>query len=432
MASTSSGLGVCAIFNFYGAQNEIVMYRNDSQESTESPFGSVLNTPADESALCFDSVDAKLLAERANKMVERLDTPVRVYDSDLGSHTPRRVSMSRQFAKAVADAHKSTVSQAMLSLLRSNSIETQSRSKEIIESTPSGAEDPHRDADTEEEKVQEPVSEFQIPRESPEIIFEKYDDSSYEVNRTATLDYCDVFSPTPRPIPFPSGSEAPPSTLRQRRKSICTLPNDTIAVHAAEPAISDDDALSAFDDDTRPDLPSLATLTSPLLPLRVLLFPSWCALVGGAILLAPAYLAPLAFHTGFCAPPAPGIRTFAHWAAIARYHVALFLAALAGTAYAHPPLGALLAAAAALLFVRAWADFRPMDDAPLGADTRQMLYSVLVDAGCGFGGDEDDGRVRLRREGEEYFFVRTPGPRETKADILAAAGLADSDDSDAE
>jgi hypothetical protein len=126
----------------------------------------------------------------------------------------------------------------------------------------------------------------------------------------------------------------------------------------------------------------------------------------------------------FVAPPS-AIRTFVHWAAVAHLHVAIFLAALVGIAYLSLPLGVLLAAACAGQFVHAWGDFA-LEDGPaeLGSDVRQMLYQLLVAPECGF----EDGDA-VQRVGDKYFLVRAPRA-ETRAEILAAAGLEDDSGSD--
>jgi hypothetical protein len=82
------------------------MFRNDSEESTESAFASVLNTPADEQPLNFDPIDAKLLAAGAPQVIERLETHMGGMD-EFVRKTPRRVSLSRQFSKALEEANKS-------------------------------------------------------------------------------------------------------------------------------------------------------------------------------------------------------------------------------------------------------------------------------------------------------------------------------------
>lgn len=84
------------------------MFRNDSEESTESPFGSVLNTPSDEHASQFDSIDTKLLSAAVPQALERLENHVRGRrDIDAPAKSPRRVSLSRNFSKALEAANKS-------------------------------------------------------------------------------------------------------------------------------------------------------------------------------------------------------------------------------------------------------------------------------------------------------------------------------------
>ncbi|KAJ6530219.1 hypothetical protein B0H19DRAFT_481341 [Mycena capillaripes] len=276
---------------------------------------------------------------------------------------------------------------------------------------------------------------------------------------------------TPSMLPSIEFTAGAHSALR-RRKSTFERMNDSITSEPASQVLDaagkedadlrdvshvaalDDDALADCEDDSELATPSLPPL-SLLFPLQLILFPLWCAIVGAAILLCPAQLnviafpASLSYSSGpastlrarllslaqtllvrclpFAAPPSP-IRIFAHWATVAPLHVAIFLAALAGVVYLSLPLGALLAAVSVGQFVHAWGDFDRADEdeeggTEVGGDVRQMLYQILVAPGCGFG----EGDV-LKRVGDKYFLVRKPRV-ETRAEILAAAGVeADSDE----
>ncbi|KAJ7226605.1 hypothetical protein C8J57DRAFT_202994 [Mycena rebaudengoi] len=256
---------------------------------------------------------------------------------------------------------------------------------------------------------------------------------SSDANKTATYDDIPL-----TPISTVSGTR--PSVLRRRAKSnslsvasvegslSTKTPDELQPVIYSEQRGEDEGTMYS---DSPISLPTLATLISPVLPLKVLVFPLWCAVVGGVILLAPTHANFIAFSTGFApsSPPPSGIHAFAHWATVARYHVALYLAALVAIAYAYLPLGALLAAVSGAQFIHAWGDFSVDPKLALGADVRQTLYSVLVESECGFGGDGDDERVRVERVGDEYFLVKTPISK-TRAQILESVGLGD--DSDAE
>ncbi|KAJ7021514.1 hypothetical protein C8F04DRAFT_266802 [Mycena alexandri] len=218
-----------------------------------------------------------------------------------------------------------------------------------------------------------------------------------------------------------------------------------------------EDALSEYDFEHETAGSAFPKL-SLLLPLQLVIFPIYCALVGAAVLLFPTGLTAIAFPASpstlrsntdsytslrlsffmrlsyiivahclpFTAPPTP-IRVFAHWAAVAHLHVAIFLALVAGIAYFFPPAGALLSAGCGALFVTAWGDFSlagydggglgDEEKMELGADVRQMLYQILLAPGCGFA-DGD----RIEKVGEKYLLVRAPG-KETRTEILAAGGL---------
>ncbi|KAJ7187253.1 hypothetical protein C8R46DRAFT_1059255 [Mycena filopes] len=198
-----------------------------------------------------------------------------------------------------------------------------------------------------------------------------------------------------------------------------------------------------------PTLPKL----SVLLPLQLILFPAYCALVGAAILFYPTCLATIAFPASvhlnsrsliaripyiilahclpFASPPTP-IRVFAHWATVAHLHVAIFLALLVGIAYLVPAAGVLLSGLCGALFVRAWGDFSLAENdddevngvakMELGAEVRGMLYQILVAPECGFA-DGD----RMEKVGQKYVLFRGPPKEETRAEILAAGGLDESD-----
>ncbi|KAJ7687814.1 hypothetical protein B0H17DRAFT_1203335 [Mycena rosella] len=460
--------------------NGVLMYRTnsaESTESTESPFASVLNTPADEHILNFDALDPKLHPEQ-------LETLVRT--TDYGRPPRVSVSLSRQFSKALDEANKSASSNGLIfRAQRSQSVERiYYPSPDLLETPESpdlmsfaSPEMPFQPMELQRVQTPEPPISDVYNAGSPDSIIRTTPRGRPPLRR-------DIFSPAPKPIPFDIEGESTPlvpeftprahSTFRHRKGIYVDL-NDSITGKPSEilpdmefqnvsldAALDDDHKILAIDnhdvsfdsycDVDGPTLPEL----SPLLPLQLVLFPLWCVLIGGAILLCPSHLHALAFpastsRTGYAptalahrllafvlplsAPPT-AIRIFAHWATVAHLHVAIFLASLVGIAYVAPPLGALLAGASAVGFVRAWHDFSPDDeggvdedgDFGLGGEVRQMLYQVLA-PGCGF----QDGDA-LRKVGEKYVLVRAPRV-ETRAEILAAGGLSeeyeeDEDDDD--
>ncbi|KAJ7100567.1 hypothetical protein C8R43DRAFT_246967 [Mycena crocata] len=446
----------------------ILMYRNDSEESTESPFASVLNTPADERVLHFDSIDAKLFSAGAPQILERL-APVSPVEGGVG-RMPRRVSLSRQFTKALAEANESAL-HGPPPRSRSSSID-RVYAEEYEPPAPHPSPDLMSFASPEMPSASIELQRMQTP-EPP--ISDAYDTSSPQSITTITPRgrpplRRDLFSPAKKPVTFPIQTEAAPtalefaphahSTLRHRKGM---FPNDNITGEPSdvfneinlhdtarnEPlqSVVDDEALDELEDDL--DMPSLPPI-SPLLPLQLFLFPVWCVLVGATILLCPTHLPAIAFPAStsfgntssscrarmlsaaqsafahclpFTAPPSP-IRTFAHWATVAHLHIAIFLSVLVGVMYVAPPLGALLTAACAGQFIHAWGDFA-VEDGELGGDVRQMLYQV-VGPDCGFqNGDA------LDRVGGKYF-LRRMQVLETRADILAAGGVEEEFGSDTE
>ncbi|KAF7340773.1 Protoporphyrinogen oxidase [Mycena sanguinolenta] len=434
-------------------ENGVPMLRNDSGESTDSPFGSALNTPADEKALQFEPLDAKLLSVA----VERGREPTK---------SPRRVVFPRQFSKAMEEATRISSPNRLLFRARSNSVEPVLPPEDFIPLAPHPTPVPSAGAPP--LCVEEP-RRAQTPQPT---IQDTYSTSSPQLITRTTRPPLrrDIFSPASIPVALgvedtsTSDVDFTPrahSTLRHRKGEFKLL-NDSITGESASgllAAAAANDAAEATDknqstnckyEDFEIDPPVLSQL-SLLFPLQLVLFPAWCVLVGASIFLCPTRLNAIAFpasatraNTGtalyltqtllvcclpFSAPPSP-IRSFAHWATVAHLHVGIFLAALGGVTYLYPPLGALLTAACAGQIVHAWGDFYPVEDgdAELGGDVRQMLYRVLLTPGCGF----EDGAT-VNRVGEKYFLIRAPPRVETRAEILAAAGVDDDGlDEDAE
>ncbi|KAF8184089.1 hypothetical protein K438DRAFT_1974679 [Mycena galopus ATCC 62051] len=523
----------------------IPMFRNDSAESTESvdstetPFGSALNTPADEHTLSFDAIDAKLLAvPHVREALERLEGHGRRMLEPAKS--PRRVSLSRQFSRAMEEANKSTSSNGSLFRARSNSVE---RVFNYEHSALPAV--PHSSPNLSFPSSPELPAPIERPIQTPEPTLSGiYTTSSLQpISRTTRppllrRDSNSIFLPAMKPAAFEAEDEENSkydveftprahSTLRHRKNaSLFTRLNDSITgepafdllMGAATPEVdinkvyrtevlarpstsytrADD---SDFDLEDRDAV--LIPQLSLLFPLQLVLFPVWCVLVGGAILLCPTYLHAIAFPASalrlntatntnsastllsrlythllsllrtllvhllpFATPLSP-IRVFAHWAAVAHLHVAIFGAALGALAWVHPPSGVLVAAAVGVGGVRAWGDFEfglafsvvnsgkghredqeeaeesegegeeadVRQELELGGDVRQMLYQVLLASasgpGCGFGIEDGD---TVRTDGEKWFLVRIR-PRkneeqreEERRELLRAAGVGSEDE----
>ncbi|KAJ6510897.1 hypothetical protein C8R45DRAFT_1162102 [Mycena sanguinolenta] len=428
--------------------NGVPMLRNDSGESTDSPFGSALNTPADEQDLQFESIDAKLLSAAVERGREPTKSP--------------RLVFPRQLSKATEKATRSTSPHGAPFRARSSSVEPVLRPEESIPPAPHPS--PISSAELPPPPVEEP-QRVQTPQ--PTISGTYSTPSPQPITRTIRPPlHRDIFSPASVPVALgvddtsTSDVDSTPrahSTLRHRKGEFKLL-NDSITGESASDLLAAAAANDAAEvthktqsthceyEDFEIDGPVLPQL-SILFPLQLVLFPAWCVLVGASIFLCPSRLISIAFpasatraNTGtalalaqtllirclpFSAPPSP-IRSFAHWATVARLHVGIFLAALGGVTYFYPPLGALLTAGCAGQIVHAWGDFSPVEEgeAELGGDLRQMLYQVLLAPECGFG----DGDA-VNRVGEKYFLVRAPPRVETREEILAAAGVDDEDDS---
>ncbi|KAK7028504.1 Protoporphyrinogen oxidase [Favolaschia claudopus] len=440
----------------------IPIIRNDSEESTESPFGSALNTPADEITFSFDSLDAKLLSAGAPHVVEPSEKQAQASRTpERPARSPRRVSLSRQFSMAMDEANKSISPNGPLYRARSDSdggfepipfppLSNTSQESFSPAAVETASEEPQ--PKTPEPPVQDP---YAIP--SSQLV-EKMTPRGRPLLRR------DIFSPASEPVLLAvedksMGSvEFTPrvhSTIRHRKsQGKFKLLNDSITGEPAsvgqEEVVPetelDEDFEEADDISAFLHLPQL----SPLFPVQLILFPVWVAIVGASILLCPTYLNTVSFPASatrtsvsslrtyilflaqtfivylfpFNAPPSP-IRNFAHWATVAHLHVAVFLAVLVGVAYFYLPVGVLLTAGCAGLFMHAWSDFSVDKDDGVakeeelgGGDIRQTLYRVLLTPECGFG-DGD----KIKCVGGKYLLVRAQRRSETRAEILAAGGL---------
>ncbi|KAJ7429277.1 hypothetical protein B0H11DRAFT_1143637 [Mycena galericulata] len=394
----------------------VPMCRNDSEESADSPLPSVLNTPADEREMQFDSIDGKLLSMGVPQVLGRIES----HDS-VAPKLPPRIALSRHFSKALADTQKNGT-------LNVPPFRAPERVYPQISEPSPAVHPPSPDliSFASPEMPSLPIEPPRTQTPEPTPISDAYETSSPQSIARTTPRQCppmrrDVFSPPSKSAIIigvgdefvnsePEFTPRAHSTLRHR-KGMYPLLNNSITgeptsgvLHSAdisitskdEPfkdkalnaeALAHADALSDCDDyDCDYDAPTLPTL-SPLLPVQIVLFPAYCVLVGGAIFICPTRLTAIAFPASsalsfsssssassqrllsilvaaclpFTAPPT-AIRSFAHWAAVAHLHALIFLAFLAGLVYISLPLGALVSGGCACLFVRAWGDFAPEDD----------------------------------------------------------------------
>ncbi|KAF7364535.1 Protoporphyrinogen oxidase [Mycena venus] len=380
------------------SMNGVPMFRNDSEESADSPYASVLNTPADEKPLIFDTIDAKLLSVAAPQALEHLETHVRGrrVDTPRGK-SPRRVSPTRQFLKAMYAAYKSTSPTG-----RSNSVEPTTSPERF--SSRAQKLSPDLISFAAGELLPQPTEEpLRVQTPEPPVL-DAYTKSSPEsITRTTPRNQstCSIeFTPRAH------------STLRRRKGPMFMLLNDSITGKPASQMLGGADASDTEPNDASheaaladeltscdydcPDnyvgieAPALSQL-SLLFPVQLFLLPMWCALVGAAILLFPAGLNAIAFPGSvsvsasvsvssaphirvlslvrrlitrcapIAAPPTP-ILVLAHWATVAHLHIMIFVAFLVGIAYLYLPFGVLLAAASAGQFFRAWGDFSAVQD----------------------------------------------------------------------
>ncbi|KAI0070869.1 hypothetical protein K474DRAFT_1669641 [Panus rudis PR-1116 ss-1] len=124
------------------------------------------------------------------------------------------------------------------------------------------------------------------------------------------------------------------------------------------------------------------------LPLRILFFVPWCALVGAMIVLFPRHInlvTPSTSHPFFATIPAPGLRRFAHWGECAAHHVLIFLAPFAFLLLWNFKLGITILAILAATGFQQWREYiekinsDEVEFGPLGEDDMDSVYLVLTD-----------------------------------------------------
>nr|GAT47813.1 protoporphyrinogen oxidase [Mycena chlorophos] len=414
---------------------------NDSTASTASTVSddSVLNTPADEHTLNFDLIDGALLAATPPKAL--------AYAADLGyrKSASQRVSVSRQFAKAIEAANKSNV--GIIRVATPPHI-VEPHFMDAFDSPPVPNSSPELDSGS----MTMPQVESTTRPATPPLQMTQESIARTPPSRIQRLPRSDIFSPAPPLIPLGLHEEVEftpraHSTLRHRRGPL--LPTSESLLSELETPITEPPAVvtvvvpePTVNTDTQ-GLLVLELFRVPLTLLQFVTFPFYTALVGATILLAPDQLSAIAFPATittndsgslfkimlslifpFSAPAGPNelIRVFAHWVTVAHLHVAIFLAVLGGVAYLNLVAGALLVAACVARMVQpaAWGGFAipgvDDDDEELGADVRQTLWRAVVAApGSGLREGEEMKEVEGR-----YYVVRKV---ETLGDILKAGGL---------
>lgn len=123
------------------------------------------------------------------------------------------------------------------------------------------------------------------------------------------------------------------------------------------------------------------------IPLRVVFFVPWCALVGAHIVIAPKYLemvTPSKFHMLLPSLPSKGPRRFAYWAGLAHCHLFIFAFPLAVLAMKNPTLGLTVIALVATKALWEWKDFSAKmkkglrDSIVMGHNDMESVYLALT------------------------------------------------------
>ncbi|KAL0068178.1 hypothetical protein AAF712_004838 [Marasmius tenuissimus] len=372
------------------SEMSFMQFRNDSGSTDDSPFGSPLNTPADENAvMLFDKLGEHLVDE---------------YRGELVRHKEQSL---------ISDSSISTIHLADIS---KGSMKTDGHQHEVYSQK------------EEQSTVLDDTNEL-----SPSVGCLSVD--------------CDLTS-LATPIMESSNSTMTSSpdidfSSHQRASSLYSLPNDPISI---SPAISQAQQLSQSstasdsldgsavklrspeEDQVDPQgpiedspqavssrkLPSNSKnsnnpieLTALLIPAQVLCFLPWCIAVGCALLLFPKHLEHVVFTSGYYYPNAPspsGIHRFAHLAEYAIPHVMTFLAFLVLSVWFNMPLGLGLATLAFSQGMLSWQDFREDLSIPLGEDDRMAIYWILKRYAFG------EGCWGMRKADDGYFITTGGGP----------------------
>ncbi|CAK5263274.1 unnamed protein product [Mycena citricolor] len=325
----------------------IPMFRHDSTASAESTLESPLLTPTDERDMSLDSLGDRFAS---------LDLSDGVAISGAPNRTPRRLSLTRQFSKALDDANKSTSPNGMSFKPKSNVLEPillgsplRSREARNVQMPPSQSnafDEPCEPLNEGKETLPTRIIEFQV-QSSRRYNDENQQPDLQSVGESSCIAVAtdgalktpvvrvpprnDVFFSVPGPtVVTPDGHptdeiEFTPrahSTLRLRRgfheidddvtkvetefndletKLPEDHPIDIIASAATASGdaleIENPEAINENDADVQEELieESIFAQLSPLFPLQAAFFPLWCVCVGAAILLAPEHLTAIAF-----------------------------------------------------------------------------------------------------------------------------------------
>ncbi|KIY63322.1 hypothetical protein CYLTODRAFT_494000 [Cylindrobasidium torrendii FP15055 ss-10] len=399
------------------------MQRTDSEVTDESPFGSSLNTPADEEPSPFDNFHQRLFSELdldAGLDVQKTPRP------DGKSSKPPR-SMSKVVGRARKFARGLVMGESSISLPNDSSRSSSTSTEESLSSIYAEISSADPSTANFEPPIQPVVEQETLqvgPREMTRVLSRDIAIPDLDVTEPASdlspEEALDVDSPILRQGLFAASSRLmrPPHD----RSISVTAVKDLDVKRLAEEAKSGaedgllDTAELLFDEDFISRMINLSLDDIATLIPKALLFLPWYALVGGTILLFPRYLERISFHVGYISSPARGIHRYAHWLECAPAHVLLFLILVGWTVWSTQNLAfAILVLGQTVV---AWIDFKAKDHEAVGMDDRQTLYLVAK-------GMVKD--VKLFRREDGQFFIQGANGATTEGNYKAYEGDSDDD-----
>ncbi|TFY61809.1 hypothetical protein EVG20_g6917 [Dentipellis fragilis] len=185
-----------------------------------------------------------------------------------------------------------------------------------------------------------------------------------------------VFSMPNIPI-TPEENKAKNKKPRQRRKPALDLA-ECEAEDLADTSIREECIIDVdLDLGQVPSLPR-----TPQAVLRTVLFPVWCFLVGGSLLLCPHLLPMLIFGTGYVPEPRTALHRLAYYAHCALPHAVIFTATLLGVALWNAKVGAALAVTVLGRAWAVWSGYTGVTRMGVAANTTEQVADWEEDMKC--------------------------------------------------
>ncbi|KAL0575724.1 hypothetical protein V5O48_006237 [Marasmius crinis-equi] len=355
-----------------------MQFRNDSNGTDDSPFGSPLNTPADEDAvITFDKLGERLMNECGDTFVDREKQPF-VSDTSISTMISKPSIATIQHADSVT-------------------------SPEEVPSLPDSTSSPlaiEHPVDLKQPSSATPAIEpsNSVASSSPEIDFNSHQRAS------------SLYSLPNVPICI-SPAISQNNQLSRSMSTLSSTSLDGLMIKLKTPekaeGNTEHELSEVSSEDKSPgkssmDSGSLIDPTTLLMPAQILCFLPWSIAVGCALILFPKHLEHVVFSSGYYyanAPSPRGIHRFAHLAEYAIPHMTIFLAFLVLSTWFNMPLGLGLVTLTFSQGIMSWQDFQEDLSIPLGEDDRMSVYWVLKRYAVG------EGCWGLRKADDGYFIT---------------------------